>query len=304
MKYFKNDAEENSEDKEISLDFALKEIDKESKNEGNFIGFTNENGETIQFIREGEDDWLIDFPTPEKEYVALQDSGLTTEKVKEIVKMFSLNQNWRSLCKLTPITDSTLIDLTTKLCPFFKTNCKGNQCVMCRDGQCLVVNYLRPSNWEEVPSGEGQIKDAKPSLPEWLKTGTPEDLAQKIMEFKEKEFPTGKNYRQICYFFRDNEGLNECHLPPDIDLKLSRAEDIVSEKLAKAEIDKKKAQLEKERKELPSLVDQCIIWATDSGLKRVTLPDIDAFILQKDLDILYETKRTLYSMVNVKLKRA
>lgn len=61
MKYYKNDAEKNSEDKEISLDFALEEIDKESTNKDNFIGFTNENGETIQFIRGGEDDWLIDF---------------------------------------------------------------------------------------------------------------------------------------------------------------------------------------------------------------------------------------------------
>ncbi len=101
MKYFTNSTEKSSEDKEISLDFAFKEIDKESTNEGNFIGFTDDNGETIQFIREGEDNWLLDVPTPEKEYVALQDSGLTTEKVKEIVKLFSLNQNWRSLCELS-----------------------------------------------------------------------------------------------------------------------------------------------------------------------------------------------------------
>ncbi len=107
LKYFKND-KEKSIPSEVILDFALKEIDITKQTD--FIGFINEKEETIQFIREGKDDWVIDVPTPEKEYVALQDLGLTTDKVKEIVKAFFLNQDWRSLCELTPITNSTFID--------------------------------------------------------------------------------------------------------------------------------------------------------------------------------------------------
>ena len=196
MKYFKND-KEKSIPSEVILDFALKEIDITKQTD--FIGFINEKEETIQFIRGGEDDWLIDVPVLEKgEYAySLHDCGLKTEKVKEIVKEFCLNQDWRSLCKLTPIANYTSIDLTTKLCPFFKTNCKGNQCVMYRDGQCLIVNYLEPSDWEEVPSGEGQNEDAKTSCPEWLKTATPESLAKEMLKFKDEQFPKTRKCNSI-----------------------------------------------------------------------------------------------------------
>ena len=59
LKYLKND-KEKSIPSEVILDFALKEIDITKQTD--FIGFINEKEETIQFIRGGEDDWLIDVP--------------------------------------------------------------------------------------------------------------------------------------------------------------------------------------------------------------------------------------------------
>lgn len=190
------------------------------------------------------------FPTPEKEYDALQEFDLTTEKVKEIVKVFSLKQDWRSLCKLTP--KATSIDLTTKLCPFFKTNCKGNQCVMFRDGKCLIVNYLEPSDSEEVPSGEGQIEEAKTSFPEWLKTATPESLAKEMLEFKNEQFPKDEEvqFHTLSNLFWSNKGVESYCLPEDIQLKVVQANSKAENQFKKEREEKRKIMCDELVKEI------------------------------------------------------
>lgn len=105
MKYYKDDGKEHIDGrkpKEISLEVALREVDKLPTTEGNFIGFVKENEETIQFVQSEEDSWLIDVPVIEKGKFShsLNDGNLSTEKVKEIVKSFFLGENWQSLCNL------------------------------------------------------------------------------------------------------------------------------------------------------------------------------------------------------------
>ena len=65
---------------------------------------------------------------------------------------------------------------------------------------------------------------------------------------------------------------------------------------------KEREQLEREKAELPSLINSCIDWAREHGLKRVTKADIEAFLLEKNIEILPQTQRALYAMVNVQLK--
>ena len=77
--------------------------------------------------------------------------------------------------------------------------------------------------------------------------------------------------------------------------------------LAKKQLDnerkiKESEQLERERAELPSLVNSCIDWVREHGLKRITKADIEAFLLEKNIKILPQTQRALYAMVNVQLK--
>jgi hypothetical protein len=65
---------------------------------------------------------------------------------------------------------------------------------------------------------------------------------------------------------------------------------------------KKKRRLTEEKEELPSLVSQCVDWARVNSLKRLTLADVDTFVMEKELDLLNEIKRAMYAMTNVKLK--
>ncbi len=97
---------------------------------------------------------------------------------------------------------------------------------MYRGGKCLIVNYLIPSDYEEVPSGEGQIENAKTSFPEWLKTATPESLAKELLEFKDEQFPKDEEvqFQMLSNLFWSNKGVERYCLPADIQLKVSQAE--------------------------------------------------------------------------------
>ncbi|RLI14477.1 MAG: hypothetical protein DRO43_03880 [Candidatus Hecatellales archaeon] len=74
----------------ITVEEALREIDAfptiEEFEEG-FIGFENDRGETIQFLRLEKDKWLIDMPLPE-EKASLQGETTTTQ-TKTIIKIVS-----------------------------------------------------------------------------------------------------------------------------------------------------------------------------------------------------------------------
>ena len=106
MEFFKSDENGDSGGK-ITLEEALKEIEELPALEeyaGAFIEFINDKNESIQFVREKENDWLIDVTILEggKFSYSLQDDGLTTEKVKDIVKKFP-EEDWKSLCSLTRV---------------------------------------------------------------------------------------------------------------------------------------------------------------------------------------------------------
>jgi hypothetical protein len=91
-------------------------------------------------------------------------------------------------------------------------------------------------------------------------------------------------------------------MPPEIRVKVEKAELLAERKKRIEEEAQRKERLGKEKEELSSLVSQCVDWARINGLKRLTSADVDTYILEKDLDLLQETKRAMYAMANVKLK--
>lgn len=194
--------------------------------------------------------------------------------------------------------------------PFFKEKCRGNECVMFRNGECLIVSFLQsvsegvpPSVEIMEPSGiEFHRREAE--VPDWIKTRTPEELAVEMLEFKKKEFSEDENlgFHTISNFFWKNKGIESYLMPSDIRLKVERANILARKGILKEAEIQKRERLEKEKEELPSLVSHCIDWARTNGLKRLTQADIDAYIMGRDLDLLNETKRALYAMANVKLK--
>lgn len=106
----------------------------------------------------------------------------------------------------------------------------------------------------------------------------------------------------LSRLFWDNKGVERFILPSGARLKIERVNYLAERQIAKEEDAKKKKRLAEEKEELPSLVSQRVDWARLNSLKRLTLADVDTFILEKELDLLNETKRAVYTMGNVKLK--
>jgi len=194
-------------------------------------------------------------------------------------------------------------------CPFFKETCKGNECVMFKNGECLIVSFLQiaseggPSPEEIMASGI-EIHREEAEVPDWIKTRTAEELAVEILEFKKKEFPEDEylGLHTISNLFWENKGIEHYQMPSEIRLKINRANILARTQVHREAEKQRKEQMQKEKEGLPSLVSHCIDWARTNGLKRLTLADIDAYIMERNLDILKETRRALYAMANVQLK--
>jgi hypothetical protein len=85
-------------------------------------------------------------------------------------------------------------------------------------------------------------------------------------------------------------------------LKVEKAEMLARRIIEQEEEDSEREQQEKEKGELPSLVNMAIDWAREHGLKKLTFGDVEAFLAEKNIDPLRQTKRQIYSMANVHLK--
>lgn len=201
-------------------------------------------------------------------------------------------------------------------CPFLKDECQGNQCVIWYDEQCLIAAFLQNihtglekqrSAEEEILVDEPRFEFRRPEtvVPEEIKQATPETIAAEFLDFLETEFPDSKTriYGGNFDLFLQTKNLtNRWNLPPEINLKIQKAQALAREGIRQKNEAEHRKRFEDEKVELPSLVSRCCDWAISKGMKRVTVADVDAFILENDLDMLKETKRALYSLTNVELK--
>jgi len=202
-------------------------------------------------------------------------------------------------------------------CPFFNDQCHGNECVMWRNESCLIVSMLDLiiEGSSEKPQDELLTEEERMPIsthhsiyeetPECLKDATPEELALEMIEFGKKEFPDEEGrsgFYRTSHFFWESKGVSRFSLSPKDRLKMERANFLADKEITKQEAEQKRQKLEQEKEELPSLVSQCVDWARMKGLKRLTLTDIDAFLFDKELSVMKETKRVMQSLVNSQLK--
>jgi len=201
-----------------------------------------------------------------------------------------------------------------KQCPFFKKTCLGNQCIMWKDENCLIVSFMENfTQQSELEFKEGvplyfedeTLKEKE--VPTEIKLATPEELAAEMIAFAKKEFPDeddqyGNRIYSIRQLFWQSKNIERYGLPPEIQLKMEKAELLAQAQLKKEREAKEREALEREKAELPSLVSSCVDWAIDHGLTRITKADVEAFLLEKNIEILPQTKRSLYVMAGIEIK--
>jgi len=193
--------------------------------------------------------------------------------------------------------------MTNTFCPFIRETCKGNECMMFRDEECLLVSFLKavregaPTPEEGMPQIQegigrgGLFAREEEEAPDWIKDKTPEELAVEIFEFAKKEKREGLDYVSASSQFWESKGINEFLMPSEVQSKMRRASFLA-----------RRQAVQEEKDELPSLIGKCVDWARTHDMNKVALQDVEAFLSEKDLHILRETMRALYSRANVKLK--
>ncbi len=195
-------------------------------------------------------------------------------------------------------------------CPLIKEICKGNECVMWRDENCLInafaenmIQQTKEGFDETIPIGV-EPEDIDKEISEEIKLSTSEELAAELISFAKKEFPDEERIwvHNVAQLFWGSKNIEKWNIPVDIRFKIEKAEMLAQKQLNSEREVKKKEQLEEEKTELTSLVNLCVDWARGHGLKRVTQADVDAFLLEKNIDVLSQTKRSLYAMANVAIK--
>ena len=150
---------------------------------------------------------------------------------------------------------------------------------------------------EEIKENQ-QLQNPKKSL----LIETAEDLANAMVKFMESNNPENpnRNFYDVSQLFWENKsGYNRDYSIED-KVKIQKAEDLVCEELTTKRQEKEKQRLESEKAKLPSLVTQCVEWARAKGAKKIIWCDIEAFLREKDLQLLSITQRDLYRMVKSK----
>ncbi|MHA1251607.1 MAG: hypothetical protein ACTSRP_16570 [Candidatus Helarchaeota archaeon] len=184
--------------------------------------------------------------------------------------------------------------------------------MMWKEEKCTMVKFM-----ENVIQLGGEFKkilpistsyeseeDGKRSVPEEVEFATPEELADELISFTKKEFPDERNVwiNNIAELFWKSKNIDVWNLTPKMQLKIEKAEMIAQRKFEKDRMMKEKELLEKEKGELNAIVASCVDWAKEHGLKRVTKADVEAFLLEKNIEILPQSQRAVYALVNVQLK--
>jgi hypothetical protein len=132
---------------------------------------------------------------------------------------------------------------------------------------------------------------------------------EKIQERREKEFYNVDSWVDQFFDYLKSKNNNKVRLSDVNSFVNSKNLDILGEtrreiydrsKVKEEELYRLK--VERERNELPSLIDQCFDWAINRGLSRLTKSDIKSFLFEFNYNITSDIENQLYALANTKMK--
>jgi len=129
-------------------------------------------------------------------------------------------------------------------------------------------------------------------LPEEISKKSVEEWAEEFNNYLQKDFPNASRHdarlaEQV--FWEEKE----------VDRYRGKARVLIDKVW---NIIEKKFEV-KEKEMIPKLVEECIQWAKDNELKKMTKSNIIGFLAEKEIDWSSNNKDILYNRVNIKLKK-
>jgi len=127
-----------------------------------------------------------------------------------------------------------------------------------------------------------------------------EELANELVEFMKKEFPGEEqriSYRATGLFWQ-SKGVETHAFPrdPKVELKVEKVE-----RLTRLKLEQETQKREKEV--VPKLVDECVKWAKENGLRKVTKANVDYFLTERNQTLSKLSRDAIYNKVNLILAK-
>lgn len=162
---------------------------------------------------------------------------------------------------------------------------------------CLIVLFLEKSIADAHPdNADAWTEHEDAPIPDELRLATAEDLAGKLAAYANETSSLGEDSVWAATDgFWNSMGVDTMALTSDLSQKVNRVA-MLAQQLFITERNKR------DKAELPVLTLRCVEWARERGLKKITLSDVEVFMLGANTQLGSHARRTLYATVNVELK--
>lgn len=191
-------------------------------------------------------------------------------------------------------------------CPFSQQDCKTSDCVMHNNGDCLIQSWLkgRVVLSQSADTRNWRVPDPDPAICKWL-TDTPikgiaKELAQYVRECTPDDQDPYYTWGMDSKFF-NSKGL--VNIPESMQDKIDQATHIAEQILTAERLAKEHARTFKERKKLPKIIEDCIAWAKELGLRSLTFGEVDEFLNQQGIELERRNRQSLKVQINIRLKQ-
>jgi hypothetical protein len=144
----------------------------------------------------------------------------------------------------------------------------------------------------------GRVGMAQEEIPPELKKKSEEELADEMIDFIKEQLPTPDRhgFYQVRELFWSKKGVtSRFGMSPEIRFKMSKVEMIAEKRI-------EEAQAAEEKDKLPDLIDECIEWCKENGLKKLIKANVKAFLAEKEMTLSRNGEDILYQKANFKLK--
>lgn len=135
-------------------------------------------------------------------------------------------------------------------------------------------------------------------LPLFLKDKTEDELVKDMVEFvleESKGIADIDNYNALSSMFWSKNGVERFMIPGEARYLIQKVDMKASQQI-------EAMQTEREKEEMPKLVDECYDWCKENDLSKLIKTNISAFLAEKEISLSPHGKDLLYQKVNMKLR--
>ncbi|MBN1245059.1 hypothetical protein JXA31_05655 [Candidatus Bathyarchaeota archaeon] len=212
------------------------------------------------------------------------------ENIKNEVMSFIKNNGFNLFIGFTSFTNEVRWDPESKnWTDFLEIAKKENIKTIVYDDSTLIELFddLKQGieQIQEISEDQNIVKETKKQIESYS------DIAGKISFIQLSWIKEG-----VCYYFQ----LSSSVFDRILELK-AQIGDILDTTKKTESLEKERRELSEKRDTLVKLSEEIATWAKSENLKKVTRPQVSAYLIEKEIYVSYENKLSLISMVNRKL---